>query len=90
MDELVEKFAALPFEEQEGLIERLDKLLEGRRGEQAKALKEQLKRLKGGRGRAKAVKYRGPNGEEWAGVGRVPSWLATLEADGRSRDEFKA
>lgn len=33
-------------------------------------------------------KYRGPNGETWAGRGRTPIWLATLEADGRQRSEF--
>lgn len=33
-------------------------------------------------------KYRGPNGETWAGRGRTPIWLATLEAEGRQRSEF--
>jgi len=36
------------------------------------------------------VKYRGPNGEEWSGRGRSPKWVQTIEAEGRSRDEFKA
>jgi hypothetical protein len=36
------------------------------------------------------AKYRGPNGEEWTGRGRTPGWLAAFEAEGRSRDEFKA
>ncbi len=36
----------------------------------------------------RAAKYRGPNGEEWSGRGRMPNWLAALEAEGRSREEF--
>jgi DNA-binding protein H-NS len=35
-----------------------------------------------------AAKYRGPNGEEWSGRGRMPKWLAALEAEGRGREEF--
>lgn len=35
------------------------------------------------------VKYRGPNGETWSGRGRLPNWLAAIEAEGLSRDEFK-
>jgi DNA-binding protein H-NS len=34
------------------------------------------------------VKYRGPNGEEWTGRGRLPKWVAAQEATGRKRDEF--
>lgn len=40
-------------------------------------------------GRKLATRYRGPNGEEWTGRGRVPTWLATLEAGGRKRAEFE-
>lgn len=39
-------------------------------------------------GKKVAAKYRGPNGEEWTGRGRMPNWLAALEAEGRGRDEF--
>ena len=39
-------------------------------------------------GTKRAAKYRGPNGEEWSGRGRMPKWLAALEADGRGREEF--
>lgn len=35
-----------------------------------------------------AAKYRGPNGETWAGRGAAPKWLTELEAKGRKRDEF--
>ncbi|MBL6455128.1 H-NS histone family protein [Belnapia sp. T6] len=36
-----------------------------------------------------AAKYRGPNGEEWSGRGRLPKWLHAMEAEGRKRDEFR-
>jgi len=39
-------------------------------------------------GISRPAKFRGPNGEEWSGRGRLPRWLAALEAEGRSRDEF--
>ena len=39
-------------------------------------------------GAKRAAKYRGPNGEEWSGRGRMPNWLAALEAEGRGREEF--
>jgi DNA-binding protein H-NS len=39
-------------------------------------------------GAKRAAKYRGPNGEEWSGRGRMPNWLAALEAAGRGRKEF--
>ncbi len=39
-------------------------------------------------GARRAAKYRGPNGEEWSGRGRMPNWLTALEAEGRGREEF--
>lgn len=35
-----------------------------------------------------AIRYRGPNGEEWTGRGRVPQWMTELEKAGRMRAEF--
>lgn len=35
------------------------------------------------------VKFRGPNGETWSGRGRLPNWLAAIEAEGRKREEFR-
>lgn len=32
-----------------------------------------------------AVKYRGPNGEEWTGRGRAPNWIAGIQ----DREQFK-
>jgi DNA-binding protein H-NS len=43
---------------------------------------------RGDTGAKRAAKYRGPNGEEWSGRGRMPNWLAALEAEGRKREEF--
>lgn len=34
-------------------------------------------------------KYRGPNGEEWTGRGRMPKWLQALEAEGKIREDFR-
>jgi DNA-binding protein H-NS len=36
------------------------------------------------------VKYRGPDGQEWSGRGKLPQWLAEAEKQGKSRDEFLA
>ena len=36
----------------------------------------------------RAAKYRGSDGEEWSGRGRMHRWLAALEAEGRGREEF--
>jgi DNA-binding protein H-NS len=35
-----------------------------------------------------APKYRGPHGETWTGRGLTPKWLATLVAQGQSKDSF--
>ena len=37
-----------------------------------------------------AVKYRGPNGEEWTGRGKSPRWIVGLEAIGHRRESFLA
>lgn len=34
------------------------------------------------------VKFRGPNGEEWSGRGRLPKWLQVAEAEGKKREDF--
>ncbi|MEY3381385.1 MAG: hypothetical protein RL468_1983 [Pseudomonadota bacterium] len=39
-------------------------------------------------GKVVAAKYRGPNGETWSGRGLMPKWLASLVAQGRSKEEF--
>ncbi len=40
-------------------------------------------------GTTAAAKFRGPNGEEWSGRGRLPKWLRALEAEGKTRDQFR-
>lgn len=35
------------------------------------------------------VKYRGPDGQEWSGRGKLPGWVAEAEKQGRGREEFK-
>ena len=35
-----------------------------------------------------AAKYRGPNGESWSGRGLTPRWLASLIAQGQSKEDF--
>lgn len=39
-------------------------------------------------GIAVAAKYRGPEGQTWSGRGLTPRWLATLLADGRTKEDF--
>jgi DNA-binding protein H-NS len=40
------------------------------------------------KGRSAVPKYRGPNGETWAGRGLAPRWLTALEKNGKKRDRF--
>ena len=77
----------------------IDKLLTDR----LSSLTNQLRRLDGmfgsekkkrepkpGTKRRKAVaaKYRGPDGQTWAGRGMKPRWLIAALAEGRSIDDF--
>jgi DNA-binding protein H-NS len=39
-------------------------------------------------GTAVAAKYRGPNGETWSGRGLTPKWMATLIAQGQSKETY--
>jgi DNA-binding protein H-NS len=42
-----------------------------------------------GRGAKRRIKYRGPGGEAWSGVGRKPKWVEAALAAGRSLAEFE-
>jgi DNA-binding protein H-NS len=54
-----------------------------RRGAQsAKAKVHPLKGIKA------LPKYRGPNGETWAGRGLTPNWMRALEKKGKKRESF--
>ena len=37
---------------------------------------------------AVAAKYRGPNGETWSGRGLTPKWLASLIAEGGTKEQY--
>ena len=40
------------------------------------------------KGKKAQPKYRGPNGETWAGRGLAPRWLTALEKRGKKRESF--
>ena len=39
--------------------------------------------------RSGIIRFRSPTGDVWTGVGRKPNWMKSLEADGRSCEEFR-
>ena len=39
-------------------------------------------------GKPAAVKFRGPNGEEWSGRGRAPAWMKEALEQGKSKEDF--
>ena len=40
------------------------------------------------KGQKAKPKYRGPDGETWAGRGMAPKWLTDLEKKGKKREQF--
>ncbi len=40
------------------------------------------------RGGPSVVRYRGPNGEEWSGMGRQPAWMKNALEAGKSKEDF--
>ena len=60
----------------------------------AKGKKDAVPKKRSGVGATKNVlkpvapKFRGPNGETWSGRGLTPRWLATLQTEGRNKDDF--
>jgi DNA-binding protein H-NS len=65
----------------------LNKVLSRRADE----LKGYLSRMEGGRPRSGAKiapKYRGPNGETWAGRGAQPRWMTAEIKRGKKREQF--
>jgi DNA-binding protein H-NS len=40
------------------------------------------------KGKKAVPKYRGPDGETWAGRGLAPRWLLALEAKGKKREQY--
>jgi DNA-binding protein H-NS len=43
-----------------------------------------------GNGKKPAVRYRGPNGEEWSGRGAKPKWVEDQLGKGLTLDQLKA
>ena len=74
LDEARAKLAAL------GLS--LESALKAKSGQGKKA------RRSSGDGGKLPVKYRGPDGQEWSGRGKIPLWLTEVEKQGRKREEF--
>lgn len=37
---------------------------------------------------ASVVRYRGPNGEGWSGMGRQPQWMKSALEQGKSKEDF--
>ena len=50
--------------------------------------RERASKRKSLAGRKVAAKYRGPNGETWAGRGAQPRWLTAAIKNGKRRDDF--
>ena len=78
------------------LRDEIAELLESR----AEALRRELDRVTGGevkgngasalraRRRKALPKYRGPNGETWAGRGAMPRWLSDAVENGKKPEDF--
>lgn len=49
-----------------------------------------IRRTGSGASKAKVVKFRGPNGEEWSGgPGRKPEWVRKILADGGDMEQYR-
>jgi DNA-binding protein H-NS len=95
MDRLEQRLETLSVEVLLTLREKLEEQLRARRAQIASELGN-LEKLTGARqrvratlkGRKVAPKYRGPNGETWAGRGAVPRWLRTLAKNEKARRQY--
>lgn len=48
------------------------------------------RRAGAGASKAKVVKFRGPNGEEWSGgLGRKPEWVRKILAEGGDLEQYR-
>jgi DNA-binding protein H-NS len=91
-----QNLAGMEFEELMNLRTQIDEALAGHRS----TLEQQLASLggsvgsSGGRGRSLkrtkvAAKYRGPEGETWAGRGATPRWMTeAIKGTGKKREDF--
>lgn len=46
------------------------------------------RRVRSDAGKTLPVRFRGPNGETWAGRGPTPRWLRALEEAGKKRSDY--
>lgn len=46
------------------------------------------RRVRSDAGKTLPVRFRGPNGETWAGRGPTPRWLRALEQAGKKRSDY--
>ena len=46
------------------------------------------KKARKGSGGASVIRYKGPNGETWSGMGRQPQWLKEAIEQGKSKEDF--
>jgi DNA-binding protein H-NS len=95
-----QKLTAMSVEDLIALRENIDNALKQRLSDAKRDLQDKLAKLErymGGpsparRGVKKGTKvdpkYRGPNGETWAGRGARPKWLAALMKQGHKMEEF--
>lgn len=70
----------------DGILDKLEKA-----GESMQSLMDYAnpKKQKGSKaGSTRPAKYRGPNGELWAGVGRKPGWMEEAIKNGATQDSF--
>ncbi|HVY20676.1 MAG TPA: H-NS histone family protein [Bauldia sp.] len=80
---------AMERDELQAKIDALGKFEAGRSPKSnGSARRGAAKRPNPAKGRKAAPKYKGPNGELWAGRGLAPKWLAALEKQGKKRDSY--
>jgi len=80
---------AMERNELQAKIDALGKFETGRSGKSNGSIRRVAsKRPHPAKGRKATPKYRGPNGELWAGRGLAPKWLTALEKQGKKRDGY--
>jgi DNA-binding protein H-NS len=57
-------------------------------GEDVGGRDRRVGRASGMKGRKVAAKYRGPDGETWAGRGAMPRWMAAEIKAGKKKEDF--
>ena len=92
MSPLLTQWKALPLTEQTTLYPQLTEIFEAAKEARRQALEAEIKALgcrPGGVKPKAKVRYRGPNGETWAGVGAMASWLKKLKESGQDIETYR-